>query len=252
LSTLSVIIITRNEEGNILECLNSVRWADEIIVLDSGSTDRTVERAKTVTPHVFQQPWEGFGKTKARALERATKEWVLSIDADERVPEALAKEIQHVVRQGKNSLSGYTVARRAFFLGKWIRHAGWYPGRVVRLFRRASASFTDTPVHESIHVNGRIGELQNDLLHYTDPNLVHYLEKLNRYTSLAVDELVRSGERFSLTKLLLHPAWTFFRMYILRRGFLDGMHGLILCALSACYVFTKYAKLWERTRTTTG
>lgn len=249
LSSISVIIITHNEEGNIRQCLESVRWADEIIVVDSHSTDKTVAYARKYTRKIFKQRWEGFGKTKNVALSKAKGEWVLSLDADERVTPELAHEIQQVVQKNDPACSGYSAPRKAFFLGRWIKHCGWYPGHVVRLFRRRDAHFTETQVHESLRVSGSIGQLRNSILHFTDPTLHHYFEKYNRYTSLAAHDMTARGDRFSLGQLLFRPAWTFFRMYVLQAGFLDGMEGFILCRLSASYVFTKYAKLWELQRT---
>jgi glycosyltransferase involved in cell wall biosynthesis len=245
LSTLSVIVITKNEEANIRDCLQSVRWADELVVLDSGSTDRTASIARELSARVYEAEWEGFGRTKSRALSKATQEWVLSLDADERVPEELASEIQNILRNEQASVSGYSVPRKSYFLGRWIRHCGWYPGRVVRLFKRGAGEFTDSAVHEALTINGNVGELKHDLIHHTDPNLFHYFEKFNRYTSLSAEELFAEGNRASVVHMIVRPWWTFIRMYLLKRGFLDGIQGFILCMLSAAYVFTKYAKLWE-------
>lgn len=242
---LSVITLAYNEEHNIAQCLATVRWADEIIVIDSGSTDRTGELARQFTDKVLNVEWRGYGATKNFALERATGDWILWLDADERVPEELAAEMQSVLRSNDGSIAGYRVARRAYFLGRWIKHCGWYPGRVTRLFRKSKARFTESNVHEQIIVDGRIAELKNDLLHYTDPNLQHYFQKFNRYTSLAAADLQAAGKTFSVLDLLLRPAFLFFKMYVLKRGFLDGIQGFILCVVSAAYVFTKYAKLWE-------
>jgi len=247
-SKLSVIVITHNEERNIGACLASVRWADEIVVVDSQSTDRTVELARQYTSRVHVNPWMGFAEAKNYALAQTSADWVLWLDADERVTPELAREIQQVVRQNRSELVGYSFPRRAYFLGKWIRHCGWYPGRVVRLFRRGAGSFSDSLVHEHLVLDGSIGRLGHDLLHYTDENLEQYFNKFNRYTSLAVEELVANHRSFRLLDLLARPPVFFFKMYILRLGFLDGIPGLILCALSSCYVFTKYAKLWERSR----
>ncbi len=246
MSRLSVLVITKNEEANIRDCLASVSWANEIVVVDGGSTDKTVSIAKKFTRKVYSRPWEGFGKAKNYALSRCTGKWILWIDADERVTPELAAEIQNVVSVDDDTFQGYSVPRKAFFLGKWIRHCGWYPGRVVRLFRNKSGSFTTQNVHERLALKGREGMLQSDLLHYTDPSLFHYFEKFNRYTSLAADEFAGSGSRPGASHLLGRPIWTFVRMYFLRGGFLDGVHGFILCANSAFYVFTKYAKSWER------
>lgn len=244
-ATLSVIVITHNEERNIVECLQSVSWANEIIVVDSQSNDRTVELARKFTEKIFVTEWLGFGAAKNFALQQAINDWVLWADADERVTPELAKEIQEVIRHVEIPYHGYEVARRAYFLGKWIKHCGWYPGYVVRLFRRTAARFSTIRVHEKLQVNGTIGRLKHELLHYTDENLFHYFSKFNRYTSLAAQDLADAGKRFSMYDLLFRPPFLFLKTYILRLGFLDGIHGLILCLLSSTYVLTKYAKLWE-------
>ncbi len=245
MSKLSVITLALNEAHNIVDCLESVKWAEEIIVVDSGSTDNTVEIAKRYTTHVLTVEWKGYGATKNFALERASGEWILWLDADERVPEELAAEIQAVLRSDDGSVNGYSVPRRAFFLGRWIKHCGWYPGRVTRIFRRTKSRFTESNVHEQISVEGKVGELKNDLVHFTDPDLRHYFSKFNRYTSLAAKDVHAAGKRFSLYDILVRPPFMFFKMYILKRGFLDGVQGFILCIVSSAYVFTKYAKLWE-------
>jgi glycosyltransferase involved in cell wall biosynthesis len=248
MATLSVITITLNEERNIADCLRSVTWADEIIVVDSGSTDRTVELARQFTPRVYGVEWKGYGATRNHALELATGEWILWLDADERVPDRLADEIRRITGIEDHTVSGYSVARRAYFLGRWIRHCGWYPSRVTRLFRRTRGKFNERRVHESIMVDGRIERLNNDLLHYTDPSLYHYFTKFNRYTSLAAEDMKSSGITFSLSDILLRPPYVFLKMYVLRLGFLDGMHGLLLSLVSSAYVFVKYTKLWELCR----
>lgn len=248
MTRLSVIVITHNEERNIDACLASVRWADEIVVVDAQSSDRTVEIASKHTPHVHVKPWIGYAEAKNFALSRASSDWVLWLDADERVTPELAKEIQQVVRQNSGEPAGYSFPRRAYFLGKWIKHCGWYPGRVVRLFRRGAGTFSDSMVHEHVILDGSVGKLTHDLLHYTDENLDRYFAKFNRYTTLAAEELVAKHRSFRLLDLLVRPPVFFFKMYVVRLGFLDGIPGLILCVLSSSYVFTKYAKLWERSR----
>jgi len=244
LSALSVILITLNEERNIEACLRSVEWADEIIVVDSQSTDRTVEIARSFTDKVFVIDWKGFAASKNFALQQAQSDWVLWIDADERVPAELATEIRQVISQ-KPQEDGFAIARRAFFLGRWIKHCGWYPGYVLRLFRRGKACFNDNRVHEGLILQGRQGRLQNDLLHYTDDSLEHYLWKFNRYTSLAAQDLVQRGRKAGWLGMIGRSLHTFFRMYLVKRGFMDGVEGLMLCLLSANYVAMKYAKLWE-------
>lgn len=244
MTPLSVIVIALNEERNLAECLEGVRWADEIILVDSGSKDATVKIAAQFEAKVFVQPWKGFAEAKTFAVSKSRNNWILWLDADERVPRELATEIQRLLG-GPALKAAYSVARRAYFLGRWMRHSGWYPGRVARLFDKNFAQFSSAAVHEGLEVRGEVGELTNDLLHFTDPNLYHYVRKFNRYTSLAGEDSFKAGKRFRLLDVLLRPPWLFFKMYFLRLGFLDGIEGLILALLSSAYVFTKYAKLWE-------
>ena len=240
---LSAIVITRNEERQIQECLESIHWVDEIIVVDSGSTDRTVELALEHATRVIETTWQGYAKTKALALAETTSEWVLWIDTDERVTLELGAEIRQAIEDV--GIAGYYVARKTIFLGRWIRHCGWYPDYVCRLFRRDRARFNEALVHEAVEVDGQVEYLEYPLIHHTDPTLEHYLNKFNVYTSLAAKQLNEKGKRFHLFDLLLRPPFTFVKMYIIKLGFLDGIQGLILCVLSSCYVFTKYAKLWH-------
>jgi len=232
-------------------CLRSVDWADEIIVVDSQSTDKTVEIAKRFTDKVFVIDWQGFAAGKNLALKKAQGDWVLWIDADERVPAALAAEIRKVIAQHPAE-DGFAIARRAYFLGRWIKHCGWYPGYVLRLFRRGKAYFNDNLVHEGLILQGQQGRLQNDLLHYTDDTLEHYMWKFNRYTSLAAEELVRRGRKAGWLSMVGRSLHTFLRMYFVKLGFLDGVEGLMLCLLSANYVAMKYAKLWEARNVTSA
>lgn len=242
---LSVILITQNEERNVTDCLETVRWANEIVVVDAGSTDGTVERAKAYTSHVHVRPWEGYGEAKNFALSQCRGPWILWIDADERVTPQLAEEIQGVLAADDGQVSGYSMPRKANFLGRWIHHGGWYPGRVIRLFRKERGRFTVQRVHEQLLLDGPVSPLRSDLLHYTDPDLHHYFAKFNKYTSLAAEEMFLQGKRFRLPELLTSPPWRFVQMYILRRGFLDGLQGFVLAVVSSAYVFVKYAKLWE-------
>jgi glycosyltransferase involved in cell wall biosynthesis len=245
-ASLSVIVITKNEQDNIQECLATVAWVEEIIVVDAGSTDGTVVEAGKFTKKIFVRPWEGYGAAKNFALKQATSAWILWLDADERVSESLKKEILDIVKADAKTFEAYTMPRKANFLGRWILHCGWYPGRVTRLFRRESGRFSEAKVHERLEIKGTTGALGSDLLHYTDPTLHHYLEKFNKYTTLASEELSEQGQSFGLLQITVRPLWVFIRMYFLKLGMLDGIQGFILCFLSACYVFTKYAKLWER------
>jgi glycosyltransferase involved in cell wall biosynthesis len=244
-ANISVIVITRNEESKISECLQSVDWASEIVVVDSQSTDRTVELARKFTKKVIVSEWKGYAETKNIALSHTTSEWILWLDADERVMPELADEIHNIIHTGNSSHAAYEVARRAYFLGKWIKHSGWYPGYVIRLFRKGSATFVSTRVHERLEIAGTVGRLRNDLLHYTDETIYHYLDKFNRYTTLAAEDQKERGKKSSLLDLTVRPIFLFMKMYIIRRGFLDGMHGFVLALLSASYVFVKYAKVRE-------
>ncbi len=248
MAALTVVSITFNEEKNITDCLASVAWADEVIVVDSGSRDRTVDEARGHATKVLLAPWKGYGAARNYALQHATGDWIFWLDADERVTPELAEELKRVVRSNDGRFAGYSVARRAYFLGRWIKHCGWYPSRVIRLFRRGKGSFSENRVHEQLHLDGPVGQLSNDLLHFTDPTLHHYFAKFNKYTSLAAQDLKESGRSCSLFDLLIRPPFTFAKMYLIRAGFLDGMRGFMLSVLSSVYVFTKYVKLWELTK----
>ena len=251
MSRLSCVIITYNESRNIRRCLESVSWADEIIVVDSFSTDDTKKIVSEFTNRIFDLNWEGFGPAKDYAVKQATGDWILSVDADELVSENLREEIQKIVQSG-DSLDGYFIPRRSYFLGRWMRHGGWYPDFVLRLFRKDKGDFTSRLVHEKVIVKGRNGYLKNDLLHYTDPDYDHYLEKLNRYTSIDAQQRYLEGTTGSSVNLLIRPVAIFFKTYFLKRGFLDGLPGLILAVSSAFHVFAKYVKLWHLGRSEKG
>lgn len=243
---LSVIVITKNEGHNIEACLRSVSFCDDIIVIDAESKDDTVAISRKFTKKVFVQPWNGFAEAKRFAVQQTIHQWVLWLDADERVMPMLVDEIHRTI-MSEPTEAAFSVSRRAYFMGRWIKHSGWYPGRVARVFHKDRASFNTASVHEGLAMNGELGRLKNDLLHYTDPNCYHYFTKFNRYTTLAVEELEKKRKIYKLTDIIFRPLWQFVRMYILRRGFLDGIQGLLLALFSTAYVFTKYAKLWERT-----
>ena len=246
---LSVVIITLNEEANLSRTLNSVAWADEIVILDSGSTDRTREIAESFHARFFVEPWKGFATQKNSALQKATAEWILSLDADEEVEPALAQEIRETLAQAPRE-SGFWIPRKNFFLGRWVRHGGFYPDPKLRLFRRGNGAFESRPVHEDLHVQGSTGRLRNHLLHHAYPTLEGYLEHMNRYSSLGAEMTVANGRArgFSLVDILIRPRLTFFYNYCLRGGFLDGREGLLLHLYHANYVSWKYAKAWERSR----
>lgn len=245
-SGLSVVVITRNEEANIERCLRSAAWADEIVVVDSQSSDRTAELARAFTEKVLVTEWRGYAAMRELAVTRAAHDWILWVDADEVITAELAAEIRQTL-DGDAEVAAYAIPLRTFFLGKWIRHCGWYPDYKIRLFRKDRASFSQALVHEGVIVEGPMRRLKAALLHFTAPSLGHYWKKLDAYSSLSAEEMRRQGRQGRLFDLWIRPAVRFLNMYVLRLGFLDGAHGFVLCALSSYYVFAKYAKLWEAT-----
>lgn len=241
---ISAIIIVYNEEKNIQRCLESLNWADEIVVVDSFSQDRTKEIASSFTTKIFDLEWQGFGKQKEFARTKASYKWVLSIDADEVVSEKLRDEIKNILSKDDAS-DGYYIPRLSNFLGRWIRHSGWYPDRVLRLFKKDKARFDESPVHEKLILDGKAGFLKDDILHYTDPDISHYLSKMDRYTTLSAEKLAAEGKSVTLFDLLFRPMAIFVKMYLFKAGFLDGWQGFVLACFSSFHVFTKYAKLWH-------
>ena len=255
-ASLSVIIITRNESANIGECIASVSFADEIVVVDSGSTDDTREIARSLGAKVtLTEDWPGFGPQKNRALERATCDWVLSIDADERVTPELAREIVSVLRAAVEfpaaTQSAYRIARLSNFGGRWIRHSGWWPDRVLRLFQRGTARFKDVAVHESVITDGPVGTLESHFLHYPYASLEHFIAKINHYSSEAAAMMHARGKKTSVLGACGHALWTFVRIYLLRKGFLDGPQGFILAVMAATGSFFRYTKLLFLNKDTT-
>jgi (heptosyl)LPS beta-1,4-glucosyltransferase len=247
---LSSIIIAKNEAANIQRCIKSqLNCIDEIIILvDRSSSDKTLEIAKSFSSAKVEiTEWRGFAETKQYGVSLTINDWVLWIDADE----AISPELELELLEFKNSIPAfpaYSISRKAYFLGKWIKHSGWYPGRVTRLFNKNEVSFNKNLVHEQLDVKVNTGKLNNNLEHYTDPTIHHYFEKYNRYTSLAAEELYAKNKKFAVTDILIRPVVIFIKMYLLKAGFLDGVHGFILAILSSSYVFTKYSKLWELER----
>ncbi len=238
---VSAAIITLNEERNVVRAIESLGCCDEILVVDSGSTDRTVEVATRLGARVVDESWHGYARQKNLAAQQAANEWILSIDADEALTEALEGEILTIKKDGPTA-DGYSMPRRAQYCGRWILHSGWYPDRKVRLYHRDRAEWVGEYVHESVSVRGRVAELESDLLHFTCSSLSEHLKTLDRYTTLAAQELVAKGKPVASTRLMLDPAWTFLRSYVLQRGFLDGPQGLSIAWMAALYTYLKYAK----------
>ena len=250
--TLSVAIITHNEAANLPRTLASVRWAQQIVVVDAHSTDDTAAIAKAAGAQIFLQEWSGFAAQKNFAIAQCTGDWILSLDADEEVSPALAQEMQALLA-GRTTEDAYFLPRRNYFLGRSLRHGGFYPDAKLRLFRRGRAQFTERRVHETLHTEGAIGHLRADLLHYAYPTLFSYIDHMNRYSTLGSEILIekrrvsRSLPVF-LWNTLLTPATTFFYNYVLRLGFLDGREGLLLHLYHSAYISWKYAKAWEKNR----
>ena len=247
---LSVTIITKNEEAAIAACLASVAWADEIIVLDSASTDKTVEicKAHGAIVHSTTQ-WPGFGPQKNSALSFATHDWVLSIDADERVSAALREEIEQALSLNTINVA-YQIPRSSSYCGQFMRHSGWWPDYVLRLFPKSQATFSDDIVHEHVIFKGEIKTLKNPLLHISYTNLEEVLDKTNRYSSDGATKLAGRGKTASLSSAVLHGLWAFLRTYFLRLGFLDGRMGFILAVSNAETTYYRYLKLMLLTKQT--
>jgi glycosyltransferase involved in cell wall biosynthesis len=244
---ISSIIIAKNEEKNIGRCIESqMNSIDEIIVLvDESSTDKTFQIVSSFEKVIAKKTnWKGFAETKKEALALTSYNWVFWIDADEEITKELSNELR-MLKGTDVDFNAYKVARRAFFLDKWIKHSGWYPGYVTRFFNKIHSSFDESKVHEGLIVDGEIGLLENDINHYTDPSIQHYFEKFNRYTSLAAEDLLKKGRIADISDIVVRPFFQFFKMYFVRLGFLDGLRGFILAIFSSAYVFTKYCKLWE-------
>ena len=242
---LSVLLVTYNEESTIRDALESVRWADEIVVVDSFSTDRTVEICREYTDRIFQRPWPGFREQKNFALQQCQGAWVLNLDADERVSPELKASIEKVLDDpGANN--GFKLCRHTYFLGGWINHSGWYPNdKVLRLFKREQGCWVGYEPHAAVRVEGKVSVLKGDLYHYPYRDLGHHLEKMNRYSSDRAEALREKGRRCGMKDLALRPVMDFLRKMVLQRGYLDGYRGLIIAFLTAFSVFSKYAKLWE-------
>ncbi len=238
---ITATIITLNEERKIARAIESLRCCDEILVLDSGSVDRTVELAEKLGARVVDRPFKNYAEQKNLAASEASHDWILSIDADEALSEALEGEIWNLKKNGPR-YDAYTVPRLAQYLGRWILHSGWHPDRKVRLFDRNKARWVGDFVHESVHVAGRVGHLESNLLHFTCDSLSEHLKTMDRYTTLAAEELVARKTPLGLERLILDPPWTFVKTYLLQRGFLDGVEGLTIAYMAALYAFLKYAK----------
>jgi glycosyltransferase involved in cell wall biosynthesis len=241
---LSVTVITKDEAAHVGDALRSVAWADEIIVVDSESTDGTVASARKYTDRVVVRAWPGYVAQKNYAASIATHDWILSIDADERVTTDLADEIKTIIRAAPAS-AGYRIPRVTWHLGRWIRTTDWYPDYQLRLYDRRAAEWTGRHVHESVTVRGRVHHLRGELQHFAYRDIADHLETIDRYTTYAARQMFESGRRAGFLQMAGHPPLAFLRNYILREGIRDGAVGFIISAMNAYYVFLKFAKLWE-------
>jgi glycosyltransferase involved in cell wall biosynthesis len=238
---ISATIITCNEERNLPRALESLRCCDEILVVDSGSTDRTVELAGRYGARVLEANWRGYAGQKNYASDQAAHDWILALDADEALSEDLEGEIWQLKKNGPECDS-YTMPRLAQYLGKWILYSGWYPDRKIRLFDRRKANWVGDYVHESVRSTGTVGELRGNLLHYTCGSLTEHIKNVDHYTTLAAEEIAARKREVGLRHLLLAPPWKFFKTYFLQQGFRDGLEGLAIAYMAALYTFLKYAK----------
>lgn len=246
--SVSIVIITKNEEQNIGDALESVKDFEDIVVVDSFSEDRTVEICRKYTGRVFQHEWQGYAKQKQMAVDYAERDWVLILDADERVTPELKEEIIEVLY--KPDCNGFYIPRKNFFLGKWIRHSGWWPDYTLRLFRKDVSYVEQREVHEKVIVKGAVGYLKKPLEHYTYRSISEYIKKMENYSTLSAREIVLKNPKISYTalafKMTISPVFTFLKMFFLKQGFRDGMHGFILGVFYGFYAFLKYAKALEK------
>jgi glycosyltransferase involved in cell wall biosynthesis len=245
---ITATIITFNEEHNIAKAIESLSWADEIVVVDSESTDCTVEIARRFTDRVFIRPWPGYSAQKNFAAEQAANEWIFSLDADERVSPELADEIKRLRLGDPPEPAAFEMPRRTFYLGRWIKHSGWHPDYKLRLYDRNRSAWHGDYVHETLEVDGMVKRIKGNILHFTVRNSSEHHLRMDRYTTLAARQLTSQGRVVSMGSLLMSPAVVFLRSYIFKLGFLDGVPGLAIARFAAHYEFLKNLKVWEARR----
>jgi glycosyltransferase involved in cell wall biosynthesis len=241
---VSASIICKNEEHNIEECLRSVAWCDEIVVVDSGSTDRTVELARRHTDKVVFHEWPGYVAQKNFALDQTTGEWVICLDADERCTPELRQAVEREL-PGADGLAGFEVRRHVKYLGRWINHGGWYPDWKLRVVRKGKARWGGVDPHDKLIPEGPVRRLDADLHHFTYRDFAHQIRIINHFSDVVLAEYLKQGKRPSVFQALVHPPWKFFECYVWKLGFLDGFPGFVIAAGSAFYIFARYVKLWE-------
>ncbi len=242
--SISVYVLTCNNRRTIERCLRSLQWAQELVIVDSFSTDGTYELCQQYTDRVYRQEWKGHRDQYQYAAGLTTKDWIMFVDADEEVPPELAGEIRRELNDKPIAFDGFFVYRRTYYLGRWIHYGGWYPDGEIRLYRRDKGLW-EGGLHAKVVVNGNVGTLKNQYLHYTYQDISDQIRTIDRYSQIAAADLVREGKKFSLFKLLFHPPFRFIKEYLLKSGFRDGLPGLIVVVSTMYYVFIKYAKHWE-------
>ncbi len=245
--TVSCAIVVFNEEQNIKECLDTAKWMDEIVVVDAFSTDRTMEICQQFTDRIFQRPWKGFGEQKNFAIHQATSDWVFILDADERITPELRQEMEAILNShNPEGPVAYSVPRRNYYYGKWVKHAGCYPDRQLRLFKNGVGQLDDEEPHNKFIFEGQRGDLTQPLEHFTERTINDHFRKFRNFTTLAAQERSRSKQKVYGSDLTLRPLFTFFKYYVPRKGFRDGMHGFLVSGFASMYTFVKYAKLYEK------
>jgi glycosyltransferase involved in cell wall biosynthesis len=246
---VSVYVLTYNNRRTIERCLRSLGWVEELVVVDSLSTDGTYEISKQYTDKVYQRKWTDHRDQYQYAADHTRNDWIMFVDADEEIPPELAEEIRRELEKGARGLDGFIVYRSTYYLGKWIRYGGWYPDYEIRLYRRDKGRW-EGGLHAKVVVDGKVGALRNHYLHFTYRDISDQIQTIDRYSRMAVEDLLRDGKKFSLFNLLLHPPFRFIKEYLFKAGFRDGLPGLIIIVSTMFYVFIKYAKLWELTHST--
>ncbi len=247
---ISAVILTYNNESEIRDCLESITWADEILILDSNSADATVKICKEFTDRIFNEPFATFGQLRNKVLSLVSHEWVFSLDTDERVTSEARTELERIIEKGPQA-QVYFIPRRNFIFGRWLSHGGFYPDyRQPQFFHKDALRYvSEDDVHEGFKITGKTGYFKNPILQYPFKNLNHYLSKMERYSSLMAKKMLKKGKRFHFYQLFTHPFYSFLKIYILKRGFLDRFPGLLLAMLYSYYTFLKYIKFWELAQT---
>ncbi|MBW2039439.1 MAG: glycosyltransferase family 2 protein [Deltaproteobacteria bacterium] len=241
---ISIYVLTFNNERTIERCLATLQWADELVVVDSHSTDGTLKICRQYTDRVYQRKWTNHQEQYQYAADLTTNRWVMFVDADEEVPPELAQEIREELGTNNGQWDGYIAHRRTYYLGRWIKYGGWYPDYEVRIYDRNKGRW-EGGLHAKVKVDGRVKVLRNHYLHYTYRDISDQIQTIDRYSQVAAEDMFREGKRFSLINMLLNPPFRFLKEYIFKRGFLDGIPGLVITISTMFYVFIKYAKLWE-------